>query len=84
MSGFTINLPDPTADKLRAYLAGKGQDVSAFVVEAIEETLANRAAWDEHLAQLDKSYEDALAGRGKNVDEAFADIRARIEREIEL
>lgn len=84
MSELTINLPDPTSEKLRAYLAEKGEDPAAFVAEAVEESLAKRVAWNEHLERLDDGYADAQAGRGKPVGQAFADIRDRIGRELKL
>lgn len=83
MSELTINLPDPTVDKLKAYL-GQDDDPATFVAEAIEAALAKQLAWREHLERLDKGYADARAGRGKDVGQAFADIRGRIKRELQL
>jgi predicted DNA-binding protein len=76
----TIELPPETEKQLRARAAAVGRDVSAFVLEAVEEKLrASERTFDEILAPIRQGFTESGMSE-EEIDElgrqALAEVRA--------
>jgi len=78
--GVTINLPPELEESVREHAARSGQDVSGFVVKAVEEKIARQRDFEEICAP----FADAVQAAGmsdEEFDRFFKEVREEVWRE---
>jgi predicted transcriptional regulator len=77
---MTINLPPELEQSVREYAARSGQDVSGFVVRAVEEKIARERDFEE----IGAPFAEAVQAAGmsdEHFDRFFKEVREEVWRE---
>jgi predicted transcriptional regulator len=77
---LTIDLPPDLEKTVRQQAAKKGQDVSAFVVQAVNEKLAKMRSFDEVCAPLTQAI-TATGISDDELDRFFEEVREEVWQE---
>lgn len=64
-------------------LTVNGQAKGVVMSPSTFDNLQKRIEWLEHLERLDRSYEDAVAGRGKDARQAIRDIAKKLNLDLD-
>jgi predicted transcriptional regulator len=77
---MTIKLPPELEESVREYAARKGQDVSGFVVRAVEEKIARERDFEEICAPFAEAVQ-ASGMSDEDFDRFFKEVREDVWRE---
>jgi predicted transcriptional regulator len=77
---LTIDLPRELEEALRQHAARSGQDLSAFVLQAVREKIAKARTFEEVCAPFARAVE-ATGMTGDEFDRFFEEIREEIWQE---